>query len=97
VVLSFSSLFFLTMSGRMVPAMAIVDHGSASRMRGSFMSVTSSVQQMAAAFASYFAGLIVTRGPQGQLLHYGYVGGIAIAFSIVAALLVGRVKPAEHA
>lgn len=94
-ILIFSSSFFFVMSLRMVPAMSISSTVVSPKYRGSFMSVLSSVQSFSNAIASYVAGLIVIRTPTGQLENYTTVGWLAIGFTLLAAFLLYRIKPAE--
>ena len=54
-----TTVFMVTTSGRMVPAQALITASAAPRYRGSFMSVTASVQQMASGLASVIGGLIL--------------------------------------
>jgi MFS transporter, DHA1 family, inner membrane transport protein len=94
-VVSMAAFFFLTMSGRMIPAMTMVSSAVTSAYRGSFMSFMSSVQQFSLAAAAYVTGLIVTRGANGELHHYNYVGILAISFSAIAMLLALRLRSVE--
>ena len=91
-ILALSSSFFVMMSGRMVPAMALVSATATPAYRGSFMSISSSVQQISAALASFISGLIVLRTAEGHLLRYEYVGYLAIVFSVFAFALALRVR-----
>lgn len=91
-----SCSFFIMMSGRIVPAMAIMTGTATPKYRGSFMSITSSVQQIASATASYLAGIIVTRNALGQLEHFEDVGYIAIIMSLLSIIISTQVKPIEH-
>lgn len=91
-ILAVSSSFFIMMSGRMVPAMAMVSSAAPPESRASFMSISSAVQQLSGALAASMAGTIVTRAPTGQLLHYRRVGAIAIAFSGIAYFAAKRLR-----
>lgn len=95
VVLIVVALFFMMVGGRMNPAMAMVSGSVEPQRRGSFMSLVSSAQQMASAIASYVAGLIVVRSSTGQLLHYDYVGYIAVFFTAAAFVLSFKIRPQE--
>lgn len=86
VLLAISSSFFIVMSGRMVPAMAMISATATPEYRGSFMSITSAVQQFSAALASYIAGMIVVQGEAGHLLHFDKAGYFAVIFSLLAFL-----------
>jgi len=101
-----TTVFMVTTSGRMVPAQALITASAAPRYRGSFMSVTASVQQMASGLASILGGLILGApgGPgegalvEGRLtpiLGYGWVGLISAVFTVISVLLAGRLRPAE--
>lgn len=87
-----TSSFFVVASGRNVPAMTMVTSVVRPESRGSFMSVRSSVQEMALALSSFLAGLIITENGDGSLGNYPYVGYIAIFMSLVAVALAWRLK-----
>lgn len=78
------AVFFMAMGGRMIPAMAMVTATVTPQRRGSFMSIVASIQQFSSAIASYFAGRIVERSIDGQLIHYSTVGYVAAGFSLLA-------------
>lgn len=79
----------------MIPATALVSGTALPQHRGSFMSIVSCVQQLSAAAASYIGGIIVTRGPEGRLLNFNYIGYTAVIFSFVAIYLSRRVQAIE--
>jgi predicted MFS family arabinose efflux permease len=83
-VLTITALFFVFGSGRMVPAMTMITGTVTPQTRGSFMSLNSSVQQLATGAASLVGGFIIARSPTGQLLNYPYVGIIAVVMSLLA-------------
>jgi len=58
-VLIVTTVFMVVMSGRMVPAMALITASSAPAYRGSFMSLNTAVQQLAAGLATSIAGLLL--------------------------------------
>ncbi|MCB0820873.1 MAG: MFS transporter, partial [Bacteroidetes bacterium] len=59
-VLVVTSFFFIVISGRVVPAMAMITSTAIPQNRGSFMSFNSSVQQLSAGIAAFISGAIVT-------------------------------------
>lgn len=85
--------FFVISGGRNVPAMAMVTGLVSPAHRGSYMSVVSSVQQLAASIASLAAGMIVVKDSAGHFLNYNVVGYISIGFAFVAMLLARSLKP----
>lgn len=90
-----TSSFFIAASGRNVPATTLVTSVVRPGSRGSFMSVRASVNELALGLASFMAGMIVTKRPDGSLEHYPYVGYIAIVMSLIAILLARKLKPAD--
>lgn len=72
-----STCFFILVPGRMVPGMALISAVPAQHVRGTFMSLVSSVQMLSAGLATLVAGFIITRTATGQIEHYNLVGYIA--------------------
>jgi len=66
-VLTVTTVFMVVMSGRMVPAMALVTASSAPAYRGSFMSLNAAVQQLAAGLATSIAGFLLYETDGGAL------------------------------
>ncbi len=90
ILLLISSSFFVVMSGRMIPAMALVSSTATPAFRGSFMSFSSAVQNFSAGLAAFVGGRIVTL-EEGRLRHFEWVGYIAIAFSLLALYASRRI------
>ena len=92
-VLFVTCLFFIFISGRIVPAMAILTAVVSAEKRGSFMSINTSLREFSAGLASLLAGWIVVETESGgPLLNYNYVGYMAILASIIAILLIRKLK-----
>ena len=89
---AFSTLFFILVPGRMVPAMAIVTSAAQPRLRGPFLAMVGSVQQLAAGMATYLGGLIIAVDAGGQIVRYDWVGYLAIVTTLAAIGLVGLLR-----
>lgn len=89
-----STLFFILVPGRMVPGMAMVSAVPAPHVRGTFMSLASSVQMLSSGLATLVAGLIMTRAPDGQIVHYDTVGYIAVACGIATIWIARHLRVA---
>ena len=89
---AWSTLFFVLVTGRFGPAMAIVSSSTEPRLRGSFMSFNASVQMIGSALASLSAGLIISRAPDGTLLYFGAVGWLAAGCTVLCVLLARRIR-----
>ncbi|MFD3001695.1 MFS transporter [Pontibacter toksunensis] len=93
IALIITTFFFIFFGARFVPAMALITSTVEPKLRGSFMSINSSVQQLSAGLGSFAAGFIVKESATGALLHYSWVGFIACAITIVSVWVVRHLKP----
>jgi len=89
--LVFTTTFFVLVSGRMIPAMAIISSAAQPKLRGTFMSLNASMQQLASGIASVIAGFIVSQNSAQQIVGYGAVGYVAMAANILAILYASRI------
>ncbi|PKB15578.1 MFS transporter [Flavobacterium sp. 5] len=85
-------LMMMGVMGRMVPSTALVTAIPDMQDRGAFMSINSSLQQIAGGIAAAFAGTIVVQKDKfSPLEHYNTLGIIIICISIISILLMYRV------
>jgi predicted MFS family arabinose efflux permease len=91
-VLVATTLFMISVSGRFVPAMALITSSTTREYRGSFMSLNSSIHQLAAGLASVIAGALMSNAPDGRLVNFGHVGLMAVACTMVSLWLAGRIR-----
>ncbi|MDQ5977604.1 MAG: hypothetical protein QG602_576 [Verrucomicrobiota bacterium] len=90
--LGLAGLFFIFASGRFVPAQAIMTLAVPSSRRGAFLSLSSCARDLASGLASTLGGWIVTKQPDGRLLHFNWLGWVAVAAGLVSILLAHRVR-----
>jgi predicted MFS family arabinose efflux permease len=88
-----SVIFMVFVSGRFVPAMALVISSVEPRLRGGFMSINSAIQQLGLGAASFLAGSLIGHAADGTLTRYWLVGFIAVGATLLAIALAWRVKP----
>ena len=93
-VLAFTTLFFVGMSGRFGPASTLVANAVAPRFRGGFMSLNSAVQQGASAMANLVGGLLIARDAGGRLTGYGRVGWVSVLAFVLTLILAHRLRAA---
>lgn len=89
-----TTMFFIFIGGRMIPALTVITSTAIVRNRGGFMTIATSLQQIASALAAFVAGLIIVKSEAGALGNYAYVGLIAIAASIACIVLIRYIAPA---
>ena len=92
-VLVLNVLFMAGILSRMVPSMALVSALPEMQDRGAFMSINSSLGQIAGGFSAMVGGLIVVqRDNFSPLEHYDTLGYIIVVLSIIGIFLVYRVS-----
>jgi predicted MFS family arabinose efflux permease len=84
-----TTLFMVCMSGRAVPAMAMITSSVKARYRGGFMSANSSVQQFSMGLATYVSGQIMGQTAQGELTHFPLIGVFSV-FCTLAGIYFSR-------
>ncbi len=95
-VLVLAGLFFIFASGRFVPGQATMTLAVESKQRGAFMSLSSCTRDLCSGFSAMIGGVIVTRSAGGGLLHFNWLGWIAIAMSVASIWLIRWVKVVDH-
>lgn len=94
-VLMVTTLFFIVSGGRTVPAQALVTSVVPPAMRGGFMNLNASLQQLALGLTAFIGGLIISKSPVGELQHYNILGYISIAVSLISLALAWKVKAVQ--
>jgi predicted MFS family arabinose efflux permease len=90
------ALLMVCMSGRMVPAMAMMTSVVEARYRGGFMSINSAVQQFSMGITSFAAGAIIREGPNGEMTRFSINGILAIVCAYSCIYLAKFLKPATN-
>ena len=88
-----TTLFMICMSGRFVPAMAIMTSAVEQRLRGGFMSVCSAVQHISSGLGSSIGGLILVETNTGRLHGYNTIGYLSAALAIFSLVLCYKLAP----
>ena len=83
--------FFVLVSGRFIPAMAVITSAAQPRLRGTFMSLNSTTQSLAMGLATTLGGFIITQDKAGLIVGYPIVGYIAVAANLVAIWFVSSI------
>lgn len=92
-VMIFNVLMMIGIMSRMIPSSALTSAVPDMPDRGAFMSINSSLQQIAGGIAAAVAGMIVVQKDNfSPLEHYNTVGYVVIAVSLLSIYLLGRVS-----
>ena len=88
---SCTTVFFVLVSGRMIPAMAIITSAAQPNLRGTFMSLNGTVQSLAMGLATTLAGFVTSLDSAGNIVGYRNVGYIAVLANLIAVAFVVRI------
>jgi predicted MFS family arabinose efflux permease len=92
-VMLFNVLMMAGIMSRMIPSSALITAVPVLQDRGAFMSINSSLQQIAGGVAAAFAGMIVIQKDKfSPLEHYNTLGYIIVGISCVSVFLLYRVS-----
>ena len=92
-VMIFNVLLMIGILSRMVPAGALTTAIPDMQDRGAFMSINSSVQQVAGGVAAAVGGMIVVQKDKfSPLEHYNTLGYVMVCISAIAVFLLYRVS-----
>jgi predicted MFS family arabinose efflux permease len=93
VVLTIAGFFFIFISGRMIPANTIISAVVLPQQRAGFMSLNSAAQSLASGTSAMLAGAVITQESEySPLQHYNVVGYIAVGCTLLALVIVRRIK-----
>lgn len=90
--LGVTTVFMVLVSGRVIPSMAMLTSAIRPEVRGSFMSVNSSLQSVATGIGALLAGAILIQLPNGTFERFDVVGYFAVGFNLLALYLSRKVK-----
>lgn len=92
-VLLMNILFMVGIMSRMVPAMALNASLPEMKDRGAYMSINSSLQQIAGGVAAAIGGMIVVQKTKtSPLEHYNTLGYVIIGLTVVSVYMLYRVS-----
>ncbi len=92
VVMAMNILMMIGIMGRMVPSMALSSALPSMQDRGAFMSINSSLQQIAGGLAAIVGGMIVVQKDKySPLEHYNTLGYVIVGITLLSIALMYRV------
>lgn len=88
IVMLINVIMFAGISGRMIASSALFTAVPSMQDRGAFMSINSSVQQIAGGIGAVIGGLIVVQTPSGKLQHYDTLGYVVVCTSLITVFMM---------
>ncbi len=86
------TVFMVTMSGRFVPAIAMITSSVEAQHRGGFMSLNSCVQSVFSGVGTSLGGYLIVDRPGEPLRNYGLIGWIAATLAFICIGLATRLR-----
>ncbi len=90
-----TTLFIILASGRFVAANTLITASVDTQRRGGFMSIRSSIIELAEGAAAILGGIIVTIGATGHLDNYDALGYLSLMVTGASVLLVISIRKVE--
>ncbi|EKO49726.1 MFS transporter [Leptospira kirschneri] len=92
-VLILTTTFMVIVSGRWIPALALITSTTEPRDRGRFMTVISALQNLASGLGATIGGsILVAASPTAPYQNYDIAGYLAMGFNLIALILISKVK-----
>jgi predicted MFS family arabinose efflux permease len=88
VVILVNSLLFVGVSSRMISSSALISAIPQPADRGSYMSISSSIQQISGGIAATVGGLIVTQTATGALVDFDIVGYVLVGTTLITLVMM---------
>ncbi len=88
-----NALLFISVSSRMISSSALISAIPSPLDRGSYMSISSSLQQFSGGIAAAVAAVIVKQTPSGAIEHFDIVGYLVVVstlFTLVMMYFINR-------
>jgi len=88
IVILVNVLMWIGVSSRMISSAALISAIPSPADRGSYMSVSSSLQQISGGIAAMVAGMIVKEAPSGAIEHFDTVGYVLVATTLLTLVMM---------
>jgi len=81
-------LLWVGVSSRMISSTALISAIPSAADRGSYMAISSSLQQISGGFAATLAGIIVKEAPNGAIEHFDRVGYVLVSTTLLTLVMM---------
>jgi predicted MFS family arabinose efflux permease len=85
-------LFFVIVSGRMIPGSAIMVSAANPKRRGTFMALSGASQSLAMAFGAVAGGLLISRDANGLVVGYWLTAAAGFALALLSLAVLKKVS-----
>lgn len=95
-VLLATTSFTAYLSGRSIPAMAMITSTVERSRRASFLTLTSAAQQLSSGVASLLGGALLGHAADGSIEGFGRAGFLAAGATLASVAIASRLRPARE-
>lgn len=88
IVILVNVVMFVGIFSRMIPSQALMSGIPTPASRGSFMAISSSLQQISGGVASVIAGFIVVQESNGMISHFDTIGYVMVGTSLTTLVMM---------
>lgn len=92
VILLVTTCFFVFVSGRRIPAMALLASVTKPNLRGTFITLNTSIQSAGMGLGALLGGMLISRDSQGLLAGYWMCSVMALVGNLLTIWMVRRLK-----
>jgi predicted MFS family arabinose efflux permease len=90
-----TTTLFILGNGRMVSSMSLITGVVPPRIRGGFMSLVSSAQQIASGTAAFVGGALVSKAANGEIIGYTRSAVVSLIFGLTAIFVASRIPKSK--
>lgn len=83
-----NAVMFVGIFSRMIPSQALMSAVPSQSSRGSFMAISTSLQQISGGVAAVIAGLVVVESADGKLEHFDTLGYILVGTALISLVMM---------
>ena len=92
IVILITAMMFIGVSSRMISSSALISGVPDMDDRGSYMSISASIQQISGGLAAALAGIIVFQNKLGMLENYDQLGYVVIVATLVSVVMMYQIN-----
>lgn len=85
-------LFFVIVSGRMIPSSAIMASAANPKRRGTFMALSGASQSLGMALGAVAGGLLISRDANGLVVGYWLTAAAGFALALLSLAVLNKVS-----
>ena len=91
-VIAVNAILFVGIFSRIIPSQALMSSLPSKDERGSFMAVSSALQQVSGGISSWIAGHLVATAADGSLVGYNVIGYVVVVSTLITTVTIYKIQ-----